>query len=284
MSAPLLSTIAAVREFSAGARRRGLCAGCVPTMGDLHAGHGALIERARAECGVVVVTDFVNPIQFDRQDDYQRYARRLDADLAFCAARGVDAVFAPAAEEMYPQPMATFVDVPDLARHLCGEYRPGHFRGVATVVAKLFHIVQPDRAYFGEKDAQQLAIIERMVRDLNMPVAIVRVPTVREPDGLAMSSRNSRLSAEERAAAPRLYRALRAGQTAIAAGERDAGKVKAAALAVIAEETLMRVEYLDVVDALMQPAAIAGAGTRLAAAVWLGTTRLIDNVACEAER
>ncbi|MDE3165325.1 MAG: pantoate--beta-alanine ligase, partial [Acidobacteriota bacterium] len=169
-------------------------------------------------------------------------------------------------------------------RHLCGEYRPGHFRGVATVVAKLFHIVQPDRAYFGEKDAQQLAVIERMVGDLNMPVAIVRVPTVREADGLAMSSRNRRLSPEERAAAPRLYRALRAGQSAIADGERDAGKVRAAALAVIAEEPLMRVEYLEMVDALMQPAASVGAGTRLAAAVWLGATRLIDNVACEAER
>jgi pantoate--beta-alanine ligase len=280
VSAQLLATIAQVREFTGGARRAGRVVGCVPTMGDLHAGHGALIERARAECGAVVVTVFVNPTQFDRQDDYERYARRLEADLAFCAARQVDAVFAPAVEEMYPEPMATLVDVPELARHLCGEFRPGHFRGVATVVAKLFHIIQPDAAYFGEKDAQQLAIIQRMVRDLNMAVRIVPVASVREPDGLALSSRNRRLSAEERAAAPVLYRALCAAQGAVAGGERDGEKVKSAALAVIAGEPAMRVEYLELVDARMQPVAAVCGDVRLVAAVWLGATRLIDNLAC----
>ncbi|MBS1856664.1 MAG: pantoate--beta-alanine ligase [Acidobacteria bacterium] len=284
MSARLLTTIAQVREFTGVARRQGHVIGCVPTMGDLHAGHGALIERARTECGSVVVTVFVNPIQFDRQDDYERYTRRLEGDLEFCAARSVDAVFAPAVEEMYPEPMATFVDVPDLARHLCGEFRPGHFRGVATVVAKLFHIVQPDAAYFGEKDAQQLAIIQRMVRDLNMAVRIVPVPTVREPDGLAMSSRNRRLSPEERAAAPVLYRALRAAENAVVTGERDAAKVKSAALGVIAGEPAMRVEYLEVVDAMMQPVAEVSGTVRLVAAAWLGQTRLIDNLACEDQR
>ena len=278
MSAPLITTIAEVREFLASARPQARMVACVPTMGDLHAGHGALIERARAEAGLVVVTIFVNPIQFDRSDDYQRYARRLDADRAFCEARGVDAIFAPSAGEMYPEPAATFVDVPELASHLCGAFRPGHFRGVATVVAKLFHIIQPDRAYFGEKDAQQLAIIQQMVRDLNFTVEIVPVPTVREPDGLAMSSRNRRLTTEERAAAPALFRSLSEGQRAIAAGERDAAKVKAAVLGVLASEPGIRAEYIEIVDSRMQPLDQIAVPVRLAAAVWLGSTRLIDNV------
>ena len=207
MRTELVTTIAHIRELISTARRGARSVACVPTMGALHAGHGALIERARAASDVVVVTIFVNPIQFDRRDDYEQYARHLDADRKFCDARNVDIVFAPSAEEIYPESIATFVEVPDLAHHLCGAFRPGHFRGVATVVAKLFNIIQPDTAYFGEKDAQQLAIIRQMVRDLNFAVDILPVPTMREPDGLALSSRNQRLTPEQRRMAPTLFRA-----------------------------------------------------------------------------
>ena len=186
-------SIAEARAQIAAARREGRDIGLVPTMGALHAGHGALIEQARRESGFVAVSIFVNPIQFDRPEDYQGYSINLDADLQFCADRGADLVFAPSPPEMYPVPVQTAVEAGGLSEHLCGKFRPGHFRGVATVVAKLFHIVTPDRAYFGEKDAQQLAIIERMVADLNFPIEIIPVPTVREADGLAISSRNARL-------------------------------------------------------------------------------------------
>jgi pantoate--beta-alanine ligase len=249
-------------------------------MGALHAGHGALMERARASSGIVVATIFVNPLQFDRPDDYERYARTFEADCQFCARHGVDIVFAPSAEEMYPQPMATFVEVPELAQHLCGAFRPGHFRGVATVVAKLFNIVQPDAAYFGEKDAQQLALIQRMTHDLNFPIEIVPVATVREPDGLALSSRNRRLAADERKAAPILFQALSAGQRSIASGERRSAKVKAAALEMISREPLVKVEYFEAVDERMQPVEEIQDDVRLAVAAWLGPTRLIDNVLC----
>lgn len=280
MRTELVATIARMRERVAAARRQGRTVACVPTMGDLHAGHGALIDRARAASDIVVVTIFVNPIQFDRPDDYEKYARRLDADVEYCAARDVDFVFAPAAQEMYPQPLATFVEAPELARYLCGAFRPGHFRGVATVVAKLFNIVQPDSAYFGEKDAQQLAVIRQMARDLNFPLEIVGVPTVREHDGLALSSRNQRLTAEERRMAPIVYRALIAGQRSIAAGERQAAKVKAAALDVLAQCAGARVEYVEIVDAHMQPVDDIASDVRLVAAVWFGATRLIDNLFC----
>jgi pantoate--beta-alanine ligase len=281
MSLELIRTIARMREYSAEARRQSRILGCVPTMGALHAGHVALIERARSECDTVVTTIFVNPIQFDRPDDYQRYARTFEADLGYCEARKVDAVFAPSAEEMYPEPPATFIEVPDLARHLCGEFRPGHFRGVATVVAKLFNIVQPDIAYFGEKDAQQLAIIERMVLDLNFQVRIVAVPTVREPDGLALSSRNRRLTPEERRIAPLLYQALTKARDMIAAGERDSQSVKRAATEILGAEPAIRLEYLEIVDPQsMQPVSRISGPVRVSAAIWLGSTRLIDNVLC----
>ena len=280
MSAEIVTTIAHLRELVAAARRQGRSVACVPTMGALHAGHGALIDGARAAADVVVVTIFVNPIQFDRPDDYRLYARQLDADREFCARRGVDLIFAPSAAEMYPQPTVTFVEALELDRHLCGAGRPGHFRGVATVVAKLFHIVQPDTAWFGEKDAQQLAIVRQMVRDLNFPVEIVSVATVREPDGLALSSRNQRLAPAERRAAPILFRALTEGQRLIAGGERQAPAVKAAMLRILEREPAARVEYLEVVDARMQPVDRIPADVRLAAAVWFGSTRLIDNLLC----
>jgi pantoate--beta-alanine ligase len=252
-------------------------------MGALHAGHGSLIDHARAESDAVVVTIFVNPIQFDRKDDYQRYANRLESDLTFCELRNVDAVFAPSVEEMYPDPTATFVDSPDLSRHLCGASRPGHFRGVATVVTKLFNIVQPDAAYFGEKDAQQLALIQQMTHDLNFPIRIVPVPTVRESDGLALSSRNQRLTPEERLIAPMIYQALTEGRSMIENGERQTLQVKTAVSNRLTSQPAFRVDYVDIVDPrAMQPVDSISGDVRLAAAVWVGSTRLIDNVLCRA--
>src|SRR5262249_46694908 len=186
----------------ASARSSGNVIGLVPTMGALHAGHEALIRAARRECGIVVVSIFVNPLQFGPNEDYARYPRALEKDLEICRQQGTDVVFNPSPDEMYPLPQLTFTEVTRVSEHLCGKFRPGHFRGVATVVLKLFNIVRPGRAYFGEKDMQQLAVIRRMVADLNIPVEIAALPTVREPDGLAISSRNQRLNSIERKAAP----------------------------------------------------------------------------------
>jgi pantoate--beta-alanine ligase len=249
-------------------------------MGALHAGHGALIDHARAAADLLVVTLFVNPIQFDRKDDYEAYAKTLEADRAFCEARKVDVVFAPSAAEMYPSPVETYVNVPELSKHLCGASRTGHFQGVATVVAKLFNIVQPDVACFGEKDLQQLAIIRQMVSDLNFPVKLMGVETVREPDGLAMSSRNMRLTPEQRRIAPLLFRALSAGQRLVAEGEQHAGRITRTARSLLENEPGIRVEYLDVVDSRMQPVEFVSRRVWIAAAVWIGPTRLIDNLPC----
>jgi len=279
MSAQLVHTIAGMREAVARLRGAGKTVGLVPTMGALHAGHGRLIETARAQCGAVAVSVFVNPIQFDRADDYERYPRTLASDAGFAEARGADLVFAPEVAEMYPRRQRAYVDVEVLTDNLCGRFRPGHFRGVATVVAKLLNIVQPDRAYFGQKDAQQLAVIRRMVADLDLPVSIIGVPTVREPDGLALSSRNQHLSAEERAVAPLLCRSLLAAEAAIASGERDPERAKQAALALLAPEPRIRVEYFEIVDPEeLQPAVEIVGPVLVAAAVWLGATRLIDNL------
>jgi pantoate--beta-alanine ligase len=279
MTVSLIHTIQELRGRLYPRRHRGAVSGLVPTMGSLHAGHGRLMEMARQDCSNVVVSIFVNPIQFNRPDDYERYPRTIETDLRFCDERGVDVVFAPPAEEMYPEPVLTFVEVERVAEHLCGKFRPGHFRGVATVVAKLLNIVQPDRAYFGEKDAQQLAVIRRMVRDLNLPVEIVPAPTVREPDGLALSSRNQHLNPEERRAAPVLYQALSEARRTIEDGATDPEHVKQAASAVLAQEPLVRIEYLEVVDPEeMQPVDQIAGPVRVAVAAWLGTTRLIDNV------
>jgi len=253
----------------------------VPTMGALHAGHARLIEVARTECACVVTSVFVNRIQFDRGDDYDRYPRTLGSDVEFCAARGVDVVFAPTAEEMYPGRQCTFVNVERVTEQLCGQFRPGHFRGVATVVLKLFNIVRPHRAYFGEKDAQQAAVIRRMVADLNVPVAVVAVPTVREADGLALSSRNQHLSGDERRIAPVLIQALQIAEGLIAAGASDADAIKREAARALAEHPEVRVEYLEIVDPdEMQPVAQIAGPVRVAGAIWLGTTRLIDNLLC----
>lgn len=279
MSPALVHTIGETRAAVAAGRRAGRSIELVPTMGALHEGHGSLIELARRPGAFLVVSIFVNPIQFDQQEDYRRYPRTLPADEEFCRGRGVDLIFAPSLEEMYPEVQRTFVEVAGLSEHLCGRFRPGHFRGVTTVVAKLFGIVQPDRAYFGEKDAQQLALIRRMVKDLNLPVEIVAGPTVREPDGLALSSRNQRLSADERLAASAIYRALKLAGERIGAGARDPGAVRREALAVLEQQPLLRVEYLEIVDpAELQPVDEIRGEALVAAAVWAGGTRLIDNL------
>jgi pantoate--beta-alanine ligase len=276
----LVSSIAGLRERLR-SDRASRSVGFVPTMGALHAGHARLIEEARRSDGSVVVSIFVNPLQFDREDDLRKYPRPLEDDLSMCKSLGVDHVFVPEVGEMYPKPILCTVGVKRLADHLCGRYRPGHFEGVATVVLKLFQIVQPDRAYFGEKDAQQLAVVRRLVLDLNVPVTIVGIPTVREADGLAMSSRNRHLDPEGRQLAPALYRALQEAQRQIAGGQSDVAAVKAAASALIPQHPRVRLEYLDVVDPdEMQPLTRVTGPARAAAAMWVGSTRLIDNVLC----
>ena len=279
MSVKLLQTITETRQYIAAVRARGVSIGLVPTMGALHEGHGALVRKAREETGHVIATIFVNPIQFDRPDDLEKYPRTRDADLAYCERLGVDAVFAPSVREMYPEPLQAFVDVGGISSRLEGEFRPGHFRGVATVVAKLFLIIQADRAYFGEKDAQQLAVIQKMTADLNFPLVIVPVATVREPDGVAMSSRNQRLTPEQRQTAPVLYQALRESERLIRGGSRSAAKAKAAALEILSRNPAIRVQYLEVVDpSTFQVVDEANGPVRIVAAVWLGEVRLIDNV------
>ena len=248
-------------------------------MGALHEGHGSLIRQARAECATVVVTIFVNPIQFDRPEDLDRYPRSLDVDARLCESLGVDFIFAPSVAEMYPRPLECKVEVGRLTDHLCGRFRPGHFSGVATVVLKLFEIVQADRSYFGEKDAQQLAVIRRLVSDFNVPTAIVGVPTVREPDGLALSSRNQRLDASERQIAPALYRALEHVKRAVQSGVTSVSDLKRRAADQIPSDARLRLEYFEIVDPVdFQPIERVSGPAVAAGALWVGTTRLIDNI------
>src|SRR5439155_19881556 len=229
MPSDVITSIPQVRDRVTRARHANRRIGLVPTMGALHEGHKRLIDLARSECDLVVVSIFVNPLQFDREDDLNMYPRTLESDVDICSGSHVDVVFTPSVDEIYPSPLECVVDVGRIADHLCGRFRPGHFRGVATVVLKLFQIAQPDRAYFGQKDAQQLALIRRLVADFNVPVEIVAVPTVREPDGLALSSRNKRLKPDERQIATVLYDALRAAKSQIEAGMRDWAAVREAA-------------------------------------------------------
>ncbi|MDT7885648.1 MAG: pantoate--beta-alanine ligase [Thermoflexus sp.] len=253
--------------------------GFVPTMGYLHEGHLSLVRRARAENDRVAVSIFVNPTQFGPHEDYARYPRDLERDLRLLEPLGVDLVFVPSVEEMYPPGFQTWVIVEEVSRPLEGASRPGHFRGVATVVAKLFNILQPDRAYFGQKDAQQTVVIRRMVQDLNIPVEIVICPTVREPDGLAMSSRNTYLNPEERRAATVLFRALQAAKARYEAGERDAERLREAMREVIRAEPLARIDYVSVAhpETLQELERVEGPAL-LSLAVYIGTTRLIDNL------
>jgi pantoate--beta-alanine ligase len=254
--------------------------GFVPTMGCLHEGHLRLVDIAREASDCVVVSVFVNPSQFGPGEDFSRYPRTEEADVAACAGRGADLVFMPAAGEMFPADFSTYAGEELCSRGLCGEARPGHFRGVATVVLMLFQIVRPALAVFGQKDAQQVAVIRKMVRDWFLPVEIVVAPTVREVDGLALSSRNRYLSAEERAAAPGLFAALEAGRAAVASGERSAAVVCGRVRARIEGAKGFRVQYVAAVDAVtMAPVdGVTPGGTLLVAAAFLGAPRLIDNV------
>lgn len=277
----VVKTIDALRLLLYGLRESDPGVGFVPTMGALHAGHVSLIERARRESGTVVVSIFVNPLQFDRPEDLDRYPRTLDDDVELCRQHGVDVVFAPSVAEMYPRPMELAVDVGRLADHLCGRYRPGHFQGVASVVLKLFGILQPDMAYFGEKDAQQLAVVRRLVTDFNVPVRIVAVPTVRDPDGVALSSRNARLSAAERHLAPCLYSALRRAAESVEEGATNAEEIARDAATLIPADERLRLEYLQLVDPdLFQPVTTVAGPVVAAGALWVGQTRLIDNLRC----
>ena len=271
-------TVAEVRAAVAAARSAGRDVGLVPTMGALHEGHLSLVRRARAECAFVAISIFVNPTQFGPREDFSRYPRDLERDLSLASSAGAELAFAPATDEMYLPEHHTWVDVEDLSAGLCGAERPGHFRGVCTVVAKLLNIVQPDRAYFGQKDAQQLTIIKRMARDLNMGPQIVGCPIVREADGLAMSSRNVYLTPAQRAEAPLLNRSLLKAEESVKAGERDAAVIEQAVRSVLAEARLGEVEYVAVVDAdeLTPVTRIAGE-CLIAVAVRFGKTRLIDN-------
>lgn len=272
----VIASISDLRERLNADRRSGKSIGFVPTMGALHAGHARLIEECRRHSDVVVVSVFVNPLQFNRKDDLDKYPRTLEGDVRLCTSLAADIVFAPTASAMYPGDQLTFVDVPALTETLCGAFRPGHFRGVATVVAKLLNVVQPDAAYFGEKDAQQLAVIRRMVRDLNMPVTIVPVPTVREADGLALSSRNRLLTESERRAAPVLYKALKTAQSLVAEGHHSAAAIRQLVLPILDPA---RVEYFEIVDPeTMRPVETIAGKVLIAGAIWLGATRLIDNV------
>lgn len=274
----LIETVAGVKEQVAAWKAAGLTIGLVPTMGSLHEGHESLMDAARAACDKVVVSVFVNPLQFGPDEDYDNYPRDIERDGAICEAHGVDVVFHPTPEEMYGPNYNTYVVMETLTDALCGASRPGHFRGVCTVVNKLFNIAQPDKAFFGQKDAQQLAIIKRMVADLNMNLQVVGCPIVREEDGLAKSSRNTYLSAEERQAALVLSRAIFAGEQAVRAGERDATALKRLMGDIIADEPLARVDYIEVVDgATMQPVETLGSSVLTAMAVYIGSTRLIDN-------
>jgi pantoate--beta-alanine ligase len=285
MSVERVGSIAGLRTWIAASRAGGRRIGLVPTMGALHRGHAALISRAASECDSTVVTIFVNPLQFDRKDDLARYPRTLDEDLRLCSDLGADLLFTPSVAEMYPSEPKCTVRVTELSDHLCGQFRPGHFDGVATVVLKLFQIAQADVAYFGEKDAQQLAIIRRLVADFNVPVAIAGVETVREADGLAMSSRNTSLDACERQLATSLYRALQSARAMIEAGATDPVAVKAEASAMLPPDDRLRLEYLELVaPETMQPVERIVETVTAAGALWVGRTRLIDNVSCTPPR
>ena len=273
------TTIAEMRAWVRQARAAGKTVGLVPTMGALHVGHVSLIEAAVARCDRVVVSIFVNPTQFGPGEDFDKYPRPFERDVEICEKCGAHAVFAPSAAEMYRGKNLTWVTVEKLTEPLCGRNRPGHFRGVTTVCAKLFNIVLPDLAFFGQKDAQQAVVIRRMVADLNMPLEIVVCPTVREPDGLAVSSRNQYLDPQERKEAPVIYRALQRGGELIRAGETDAARIVDETRGILRRVPALRVEYVSLVDAesLEEIGQVRGK-VLLAVAGRLGSTRLIDNI------
>ena len=282
---PVVEGSSELRAELNAARRDGGSVGLVPTMGYLHEGHQSLVTRSASENDLTVVSIFVNPLQFAEGEDYGAYPRDLDRDRERCAAAGAGLIFAPSTEEMYPQAPITSVAVEGLNAVLEGQFRPTHFDGVTTVVAKLFSLLGPGRAYFGEKDFQQLAIIRRMAADLSIPVGVVGCPTYREPDGLAMSSRNVYLTADERPAATVLWRSLQAGRDAVVQGSRDPDEVEAAMAAVLAAEPKASPDYSAVVDpaTLARPDVLAGE-LRLLVAARVGGARLIDNIGVDCDR
>jgi pantoate--beta-alanine ligase len=275
----ICTSIAEMRSASRAARHAGLRVGFVPTMGALHEGHLSLVRVARAAADTVMTSIFVNPTQFGPNEDLAKYPRSLERDREWLEREGVDVLFAPAVEEMYPAGPATWVTVEGLSDKLDGRSRPGHFRGVATVVAKLFHIVEPDAAFFGQKDAAQAAIVRRMVRDLLLPVEIVVCPIVREADGLAMSSRNAYLDPQQRKQALVLHRSLQRVQQLAQAGEGDAARLIAAARQEFARESTVRLDYFEIVNPeTLDPVPEISRGALVAVAAFVGTTRLIDNI------
>lgn len=277
----IVKTIKEVREIVSEWKKQGLSVGLVPTMGYLHEGHQSLIRRSN-ENDRTVVSVFVNPIQFGPNEDFASYPRDLERDTKKCEEAGADLIFAPEASEMYAEDFSSFVDMTGPTDELCGLRRPGHFRGVCTVVSKLFNIVTPDRAYFGQKDAQQLAVIRRMVRDLSFGIEIIGCPIVREEDGLAKSSRNTYLSAEERKAAVIISKSLKAGQEIIEKGETDTAKIIESITALIESEPLAKIDYIKAVDAdSIEPVDTVSGRVLFAAAVYIGKTRLIDNFIAE---
>lgn len=280
----ICKTIAEMRAASRAARLSGKRLGLVPTMGALHEGHLSLVRAAKAKCDVVAVSIFVNPLQFGPSEDLAKYPRTFERDRELLEKEAVDILFAPTPEEMYPEGAVTYVTVEGLSEKLCGKSRPGHFRGVTTVVAKLFHIVEPDLAFFGQKDAAQATIICRMVRDLNLPVEIVACPIVREPDGLAMSSRNAYLSPRERKSALVLHRALTEVKSRFDQGERNAVELVAAGKQVLALQPDVRLDYFEVVNPFtLDPVAELRNPALVAVAAFVGNTRLIDNILLQAE-
>ncbi len=274
----VVSTIKEVKEIVSGWKKQDLSVGFVPTMGYLHEGHGSLITEARKNNDKVVVSIFVNPMQFGPSEDLDSYPRDLEKDSAFCKSLGADLIFHPEPPEMYHDDFCSYVDMTVLTEELCGLSRPAHFRGVCTVLTKLFNIIQPDRAYFGQKDAQQLAVVKHMAEDLNMNLEIIGCPIVREADGLAKSSRNTYLSPEERKAALILSQTIFMGQKMVEDGETDAPKLVAAMRENIEKEPLAKIDYVKAVDGLtMQQVSEIKSPTLVAIAVYIGKTRLIDN-------
>jgi pantoate--beta-alanine ligase len=275
----VVKSVAGMKALARQWRKEGKRIGLVPTMGYLHEGHLSLVRESKKRADVTVVSIFVNPTQFGPNEDFKKYPRDLAKDSAYLKKGGADCLFYPDATEIYPPGYRTFIEVHGLQDRLCGKSRPGHFRGVATVVLKLFNIVGPDLVFFGAKDAQQVLIIQRMAADLNLDVEIVTCPLVREADGLALSSRNAYLSPEERKAALVLSTSLREAERAIAAGERDAAKVIAGIRSMIGAEPLARIDYVEAVDPLnLEPVAEIHGDVLIALAVYFGTTRLIDNL------
>ena len=278
---PVVKTVKEVREFVKDARRNGKTIGFVPTMGFLHEGHKSLIVRAAKENDVVVVSDFVNPTQFGPNEDFEAYPRDIDKDARLCEEAGADVIFNPEPDEMYSSPLTT-ISVDKITKGLCGKTRPIHFNGVCTVVSKLFNIVTPDRAYFGEKDAQQLIVVKKMVKDLNFDIEIIGCPIIRESDGLAKSSRNTYLNAEERSAALCLSRSLKIGKEMIENGEKEAQAVKNAIISEIEKEPLAKIDYVEIVDLdNLESTNRTDVGILCAMAVYIGKTRLIDNFIIE---